>query len=90
MIETYEYSVTKQCQAFQIPSEEDNFWENGEGQICFKFSFCPFLVLKEGVVYLQVVSETTLRGVPGDFLVYLHGELLIVKEKVFKLKYKKV
>jgi hypothetical protein len=87
MVQLYTYTVTRQAQAFQIPPLENSFWESG--QVCFKFTFCPVLIHKDDIVYLQSEIEHTLKAEIGDYLVYQHNELFFVKKKVFELKYKK-
>jgi hypothetical protein len=90
MIGLYEYTVVKQAQAFQLPLLEDPSWEDGAQSVCFKFSFCPkIMVCENGKICLNSIGDTTLRAVPGDYLVFQYGELFFVKKKVFELKYKK-
>ena len=90
MIELYEYTAVKQAQAFRLPLLEDPSWEDGKQKVCFKFSFCPTIIAcEDGKICLNSQGETTLRAIPGDYLVFQQGELFFVKKKVFELKYKK-
>lgn len=91
MIDLYEYTIVRQAQAFKVPLLEDPSWEDGAQRICFKFSYCPKIVIcEDGKVCLNSVGDATLRAEPGDYLVFQHGELFFIKKKVFELKYKKI
>lgn len=89
MVQLYTYTVTREVPAFQIPPLEDDFWRNNIGQVCFKMSLCPKLEYKDGLVYLQQVTQNTLKAEIGDYLVYQHNEFCFIKKKVFEFKYKK-
>jgi len=89
MIQTYEYTVIKQAQAFQLPSLEDSSWKDSKQKVCFKMGMCVDLITNNGKIYLRSIGDATLKGEPGDYLVFQQGELFFVKNKVFKLKYKK-
>jgi hypothetical protein len=89
MVELYTYKVIREVPAFQIPPLTDEFWNNNQGQVCFKISLCPRLEYKDGLVYLQQVTHNTLKAQIGDYLMYQYNEFCFVKKKVFELKYKK-
>jgi hypothetical protein len=90
MINTYEYNVVRQAQAYQLPSLEEPSWKDGTQRVCFKMSMCVDLIVSNNKIYLRSVGDITLKGEPGDYLVFQHGELFFVKKKVFELKYKKI